>query len=306
MASDSSIRLKWKDEEPLYKEYGKQISNEVENLLKKLAIYGELSYRVKDVGSLIKKLYRKQKHYDEIHDKVGARAIVQFRENLHQLDKEICTHYGERIQKREDKTMTLSEYEFGYQSIHYDIQDSSGKMFCELQIRTVCQHNWSMMSHSLSYKKEKNIPIEIKRQINALSALFEVADTQFQSICNAINMLPESHEISVHSWIETQFFALSSNDYDHEMTNMFINKLSELYTNENVLEKLKEFYDANKEKLHQKISCIDSEIFYSQPEIIIILERLTNKKIFFKSKWQDLYPIELLESIANTWGCSIY
>lgn len=306
MGSDAFLRQRWRDEEPDYSEYGKQISDEVQSLLKQLGIFGEITSRTKEIDSLLKKIYHKKKDYDEIHDKVGARAIVQFRENLQQLDEKICLYFAERISKREDKTMTLSEYEFGYQSIHYDILDSSGRMYCELQIRTVCQHNWSMMSHSLSYKKDKKIPIEIKRQINALSALFEVADTQFQSICDTINMLPDSHEVSVYNLIETQFFTLSSRNYDHEMTNTFIDRLSEFYINEDVLDKLKYFYNANKEKLKQKISSEESGIFYSQPEIIIILERLLNKKILFKNKWEEMYPIELLESVANDWGMSIY
>lgn len=68
---DIFIRELWSKEEPLYKVYGAKIKNEVEGLLKQLGIYGELSFRTKEIESLIKKLYRKDKAYDEIYDKVG-------------------------------------------------------------------------------------------------------------------------------------------------------------------------------------------------------------------------------------------
>lgn len=305
MKNDLEIRKKWQEEQPLYEEYGKQIRDEINDLLKKQAIQGEVFYRPKEIGSLMKKIYRKQKDYDEIRDKVGVRAVVQFRENLIQIDEEICKYYGYRIKDRDDKASTQTENTFGYQSIHYDIQDPTGTMFCELQIRTICQHNWSTLSHFLSYKKEENIPTNIKRQINALSALFEVADTQFQSINDEIKKLPASSGIVVYDWIVTQFLTLSSVDFDREMTNIFISNLSKFYKDENILGKLKKFYSENKTKLEQKISSDDSGVFYSQPEIFIILERLTNKKILLKSKWPELYPIELLESIAIEWGISL-
>jgi Uncharacterized protein conserved in bacteria len=306
MTVDSvSVRELWAKEQPMYEKYGLEIENEVKSLLKQIGIYGDVSFRTKEADSLIKKLYRKSKAYDEIHDKVGARAIVQFKNNLFSLDQEICKYYGARIKKRDDKAKSLSEYEFGYQSIHYDISNNEENLYCELQIRTVCQHNWSMMSHSLAYKKE-DIPLEIKRKINALSALFEIADTQFQNICNSIAALPEVHEITIINLLEKRFYSICTCEYDHEMTNEFMTIYQSLYNDkdENALEKLSMFYSTNFEKLKRIISRADN-VFYTQPEILIILERLTNKKLYFKTKWAELYPLELLEEIANVWGMSI-
>lgn len=306
MAVDSlSVRELWAKEQPNHEKYGLEIQDEVKNLLKQIGIYGEVSFRTKEADSLIKKLYRKSKSYEEIHDKVGVRVVVQFKNSLYSLDRKICNHYGSRIKIRDDKSKSLSEYEFGYQSIHYDISNNEESMYCELQIRTICQHNWSMMSHSLVYKKEKNIPIEIKRKINALSALFEIADTQYQSICDSITTLSETHKISIMNWIEIQFYSICTCEYDHKMTNDFMNIYKSLYINENALKKLSLFYSKNTEKLKRIISFNADNVFYTQPEIFIILERLTNKKIYFKTKWAELYPLELLEEIANIWGTLI-
>ncbi|MCD4713819.1 MAG: hypothetical protein K8R73_11095 [Clostridiales bacterium] len=303
--NEIEIRHLWQKEEPEYKQYGESLVLEIKNLLMKLGIYGEISFRTKETDSLIKKIYRKGKEYESINDKVGARVIIQFPEDLQSLDNIICQYFGNRIITRDDKATTMSEYEFGYQSIHYDIFDNLMNKVCELQIRTFCQHNWSMMSHALSYKSDKSIPISVLRQINALSALFEIADTQFQKIKDSIKDLPDSHAVTVLKWIESKFLSISNKEYDREMTNIFINILNQLYVNENIIEKLEEFYIVHYDNLVQSVQQQDSGVFYSQPEIIIILERLTNKKILLKHEWARLYPIEMLEDIASKWGCSI-
>lgn len=50
----------------------------------------------------------------------------------------------------------------------------------ELQIRTIVQDSWSVLDHKIKYKK--SIPNELKRRINVLSALFELADREFREI----------------------------------------------------------------------------------------------------------------------------
>lgn len=301
---EADIRALWEKEQATYHEFGDSIKSQMRDILKEIGITAELSYRIKDTESLIKKLYRKDKTYEEIHDKVGARAIVQFCEQLKVADEKICEHFGQLIDKKENKATTLSEHEFGYQSIHYDITNKDKTLFCEFQLRTICQHNWSMMSHSLSYKKD-NIPTEVKRQINALSALFEVADNQFQIIRDLIKELPDNHEISILQWLEEQYYSIFSTKYDYEMTQKIMDHLKYFYSEENIIEQLSTFYSSNREKFISICRDRNDNVFYSQPEIFIILERLSNKKILLKTKWTDIYPIECLESIANVWGTSI-
>jgi putative GTP pyrophosphokinase len=47
----------------------------------------------------------------------------------------------------------------------------------EVQVRTIIQDAWSVLDHKIKYKK--NIPSELKRRINRLAALFELADDEF-------------------------------------------------------------------------------------------------------------------------------
>lgn len=55
-----------------------------------------------------------------------------------------------------------------------------GNIQFEIQIRTIIQDAWSMLDHKIKYKK--SIPHMLKRRINRLSALFEIADDEFLRI----------------------------------------------------------------------------------------------------------------------------
>ena len=56
--------------------------------------------------------------------------------------------------------------------------------FCfELQIRTIVQDSWSALDHKIKYKKSN--PDELKRRINTLAALFELADREFRQVRDA-------------------------------------------------------------------------------------------------------------------------
>ncbi|MEO5323046.1 hypothetical protein PV773_06955 [Mesorhizobium sp. CC13] len=71
----------------------------------------------------------------------------------------------------------------------------------ELQIRTVVQDSWSVLDHKIKYKK--SIPIELKRRINTLAALFELADREFREIregtTEALNRTEEYGTIEAES-----------------------------------------------------------------------------------------------------------
>lgn len=83
---------------------------------------------------------------------------------------------------------------FGYKGLHMDLalNDQMRKLQkyqqyadypFEVQIRSLVQDAWSVLDHKIKYKK--SIPNDLKRRINLLSALFELADREFKEIRNA-------------------------------------------------------------------------------------------------------------------------
>jgi len=89
----------------------------------------------------------------------------------------------EKIESTEDT--------FGYKGFHLDLQVGDDRkafpeyaqfrdLRFEVQVRTTIQDAWSALDHKIKYKK--SIPSDLKRRINTLAALFELADHEFLSI----------------------------------------------------------------------------------------------------------------------------
>ena len=151
----------------------------------------ETSYRVKSLDSLKKKIVGKQleENITSVDDVVGVRVVCLFRSDVDQVLNIIEDVFDVKI--RDDKNQNNPEV-FGYFSVHLVCQlksshngpryDRLRDIVFEIQIRTLCMHAWSVVSHYLDYKGDWDVPVELKRSLNALSGLFWVADSQFESV----------------------------------------------------------------------------------------------------------------------------
>jgi len=307
MQAIKNIRETWIAEKAIYESLGEEISKALSNMIKKQGFAVKISYRVKETDSLIKKISRKESSYESIHDKVGVRIVVYFKDQLYLIDSLIGQLFDGKINKREDMAEKLGEAAFGYQSIHYDVCEfQDGKAhFCEIQLRTICQDNWSELSHALAYKTEIDIPLNIKREINALSAIFELADNQFQLIQMLIGKLPDTNPIQVLNYLEKFFYSQIGDFYDRELSGYFLKNIAILYGYDNPKLKIEQFISHYESDILKVINENRENIFFSQPEIILILEQLQNNKYNLIEYWNDFYPIDELETIANVWGTSI-
>lgn len=302
-------RTLWQAEKGTYEEYGASVESELKIILKKASIPVTLSHRVKGDDSLLKKMLMKNKPYCEVNDKVGARAIVHFISDLIPSDTAIQEAFGERILKRENKLEISDPETFGYLSIHYDIINRTSQEYplvCELQLRTVCQNAWSELAHILSYKPGIDLPGNIKREVNALSALMEIADNQFQTILDMINKLPISNPTRILRHLSEFFYSKIAAWYDSEMSYHFLNDIADVYDpGEDILNILSEFADRYGDDIATIATKRQDLLHFSQPEIVIILERLVNKRFLFEKYWERKYPLDQLEAIANAWGVSL-
>ena len=303
---NNSGRERWQSEQALYQELGMEVSNAISLMLKEKGIFAKVTYRVKETDSLIKKISRKGTDYEAIHDKVGVRIIAYFKEQLRTIDALIGETFQSEIKKREDMSEKLGDEVFGYQAIHYDFCKiiNDGEYFCEIQLRTTCQDNWSELSHALAYKTEINIPVHIRREINALSAVFELADNQFQLIQTLIDNLPDTNPVRVLNYLEKFFYSKIGDTYDKELSGYFLKGIDTLY-GDSPIQLLQDFLENNEEKVLRVIENNKENFFFTQPEIILIMERLQNSKYAFKEYWESLYPPGELEAIANAWGTSL-
>ena len=165
--------------------------------------------RVKDKEECIKKFHRKYQSKleaddqpyeikDYLSDLIGIRIICLYEDQIEMVSDVLKQHF--KIIDVTDKISAVENTEdsFGYKGLHMDLtlndrmrslpkyQQYADYPF-EVQIRSLIQDAWSVLDHKIKYKK--SIPNDLKRRINVLSALFELADREFKEIRNATTEL---------------------------------------------------------------------------------------------------------------------
>lgn len=165
--------------------------------------------RIKDQDECIKKFQRKyqgsleaeNRPYairDYLSDLIGVRIVCLYEDQIALVSDTLKKHFN--IIDVTDKIAAIEGTEdlFGYKGLHMDLapgtatvphEDVSNLPF-EVQIRSLIQDTWSVLDHKIKYKK--SIPNNLKRRINVLSALFELADREFKEIRNATSELMEA------------------------------------------------------------------------------------------------------------------
>lgn len=165
-------------------------------------VVSKVEARVKDREECIRKFFRKYlpsleeqgQPYEiapHITDLIGLRVVCLYEDELAKVAELLRTHL--EVISVTDKVgeMENSEGRFGYKGLHMDLRLAvpradmpEYKLYSdfpfEVQLRTIVQDSWSVLDHKIKYKKA--IPIALKRRINLLAALFELADREFRQI----------------------------------------------------------------------------------------------------------------------------
>jgi len=149
------------------------------------------------VKSFVEKIQREGKEYQdpltEITDLAGIRIISYYKEDVDKINKVIEKEFDIDRENSSDKAELLDPEKFGYLSVHYVISLSPDRKKLpvwedfanikgEIQVRTVLQHAWAAIDHKLMYKREKEVPTDLRRKLFRLSALLELADDQFSDL----------------------------------------------------------------------------------------------------------------------------
>jgi ppGpp synthetase/RelA/SpoT-type nucleotidyltranferase len=160
--------------------------------------------RVKDRDECVAKFARKYQAQcegekvpyeikDHITDIVGLRVICLYEADIVLVRAVLAENF--EILEETDKSHAVEKEEglFGYKGLHLDVKLLANRrdlpeyrrfrdLRFEVQIRTIVQDAWSVLDQKIKYKK--SIPHELKRRVNRLAALFELADQEFLNIRN--------------------------------------------------------------------------------------------------------------------------
>jgi putative GTP pyrophosphokinase len=183
-----------------YKDRYNKLKDEVIYILKETIQannipYSEIDGRVKEFESFLDKIERKEcdNPFEEITDICGVRVICLFPSDQNRIEKLIEDSF--KTVGKEDKLSEKPVESFGYMSIHYKstlLDTYSGPRYAdiknltfEIQLRTIATHAWCSISHHLDYKNPEAVPSKLRKQFQALSALFYLADQNFESLYSA-------------------------------------------------------------------------------------------------------------------------
>jgi ppGpp synthetase/RelA/SpoT-type nucleotidyltranferase len=161
--------------------------------------------RVKDADECIRKFVRKYRPaleesntpYDiqsYISDLIGVRVVCLYGDELEKVAQIMRARFAVIDVTDKVAAVESTEASFGYKGLHLDLRLGAAERDLpehaayahwafELQVRTIIQDSWSVLDHKIKYKK--SIPQQLKRRINVLSALFELADREFLQIRDA-------------------------------------------------------------------------------------------------------------------------
>lgn len=190
---------------PDYLRFTSKIQSLVEDLLQARGIgFHVIESRTKEISSFREKITRTSKSYSdpltELTDLSGLRIVTYYQSDASLATELIKAEFD--IDNSNSIEHSPCGAEFGYRSAHYVVRLSKSRskllewggladFRIEIQVRTVLQHAWAAVSHKLQYKRETDIPEQLRRKLFRLSALFEIADDEFIALRDASTKLSE-------------------------------------------------------------------------------------------------------------------
>lgn len=191
---DTEARNRYKTLSPLFERLANNIKDALGDFLKQMQIdFLDIEYRIKKFDSFNEKAQKKdcKDPFEEIDDICGIRIIHYYPSDSEKIVEKIKTEFV--VKESVDNSSLLDPDRFGYRSQHLIVSIKKDwlnapnyrgldGLKAEIQIRTLLMHSWAAISHKLSYKKEEDVPRAFRRKLFRLSALFEVADEQFDDL----------------------------------------------------------------------------------------------------------------------------
>jgi len=171
-----------------------------------------LEHRTKDVETFREKITRPGKSYSdplrEVTDLCGIRIILRRISDVEQVVGMLKEEFDVDEKNSVYKGAELGVDQFGYTSIHLVVSTLASRaaltewkpyadLKAEIQVRTILQHAWALISHSFDYKVGADIPKEFRRRLFRLSALFELADEELDQLVDDIQHKVESYRASL-------------------------------------------------------------------------------------------------------------
>jgi ppGpp synthetase/RelA/SpoT-type nucleotidyltranferase len=181
---------------PAYEGYGSELARILERLTSLAGIpVAAIESRAKSVeGFLIKtRSGRYDSPLEDITDLAGVRVVTHYSDDVAKVERLIRDEFRVDDERSENKAEALPPNAIGYSDVHLivglderrcslpefrDFKD----LVAEVQIRTLLQHAWDVVSWRYFYKSQEEAPRELHVQLANLGAILRNADSQFAGL----------------------------------------------------------------------------------------------------------------------------
>ncbi|MFF2367834.1 hypothetical protein ACFVU0_34680 [Streptomyces sp. NPDC058122] len=286
----------------------------------------QVSARAKEVSSFIKKAYHRTDYADpwkEITDKAGIRIVVPYSSLLDEALDLLTSGDFTVIRIEDDREKPGLEDRLQYPRLHVQIRahgewnDPDGVPYeCEVQIRTEAADVWARMSHSLMYKPgvTTDIPSDVRRTLYRLIALVELYDSEVERGVQALAEHPDfSRNNRLLAEAERIYQTFSQHPYDRtlseDVVDVLIDTIGDDASYPDRLVEFAEQYRGRIEHAYEEFGPSSEQflehgryLLVSQPESLIIFERLANARHDLQESWQGNLEDRLLTDLARIWG----
>jgi hypothetical protein len=165
------------------------------------------------------------------------------------------------------------------------------------------------MSHDAVYKNDDTLavlPMGLKRRVNLMAGLIEVADGEFDRINKVLELSPQAQ---IYKVLEQHYFKLASRRPDPELSLQVIGLLIPLYGIDvpGISHRIDSFFVSHELTLRHVYAQAEewkTSAFFYQPEALMIYELLEADQIKVRKTWSSKFPEAELENIANAFGIS--
>lgn len=316
MIDIAEISKQWELDKPKLDILGQQVAYLLKKGLFAVELHTEISYRTKEIQSIIKKIRKKQKEktygYNDLRDKLGVRVVCPFLSDLDVIDAFLKENF--RVRKEEKKKEIIDFNKLDYQSNHYDVSvkseliDFDPDFIFEIQVRTMNQHAWANSAHILYYKQDIILPDEMKHKIYRLLSLYELADEEFAKVNEYLKAQKDNLVYTLLRRLEGKLYKYAESDFDRELSVDNLTMILDLFSEEErnrIDAEIEPFILENDDKIQHIFN--DNRNRYAeipwltQPEIFVIWYGLEKFSFSITDNWNDFFDQGELEMIQTLW-----
>lgn len=283
--------------------------------MRRAGVECEVTGRAKDVGSFVTKSFRKAyaDPWAQTTDKAGVRITTFYERGVDVALERVLTMFPD-APKVEDKRDELDVRELGYLGVHVTVKAiglDDEVLPCEIQIRTAAQSSWAVVSHHLLYKPDLQLPDPVRRALYRLLALVEMFDNEVERAMREFISLPAYASATLQAAAERMYYEFEVDEYDRRLTLTVLDALRPTFDDDELATysaQLQEFVEGHRERIADRLSRyrgLTAHPILSQPEALVLFERLEVKPHTLEEVWLAAFPADLLEDVRAVWGYEI-